>query len=272
VVGADGHRSTVAKLADVPADVGINERFLYWAYYRGAVLRGPGFNQVWRMPPHVAVATPTDDDLVLIGAFPVKSRLPEFQDDRAGALERFVAGLPDGPDLSGAERVSKVIGTPDYPPVKRNPVPRPGLALIGDAAMAGDPVPAVGCGWAFRSAEWLADATVPALREGGPRHVDIGLRGYRRAHRFAERHDRMDRDDAKALPPNPVQLAIRTAAVHDQEIARRVYLFAVRAVPVSGLLNPKVIARSLRVARRPASRPIVKTWRRDRSLTSPGTR
>ena len=31
----------------------------------------------------------------------------------------------------------------------------PGLALIGDAALATDPLFGVGCGWAFQSAEWL---------------------------------------------------------------------------------------------------------------------
>ena len=45
----------------------------------------------------------------------------------------------------------------------------PGLALIGDAALATDPLFGVGCGWAFQSAEWLADAVAPALaRRSGP--------------------------------------------------------------------------------------------------------
>ena len=38
----------------------------------------------------------------------------------------------------------------------RNPV-APGLALVGDAALATDPLFGVGCGWAFQTAEWLAD-------------------------------------------------------------------------------------------------------------------
>jgi flavin-dependent dehydrogenase len=35
---------------------------------------------------------------------------------------------------------------------------RPDLALVGDAALAADPLPGVGCGWAYQSAEWLAEA------------------------------------------------------------------------------------------------------------------
>ena len=56
----------------------------------------------------------------------------------------------------------------------------PGLALIGDAALATDPLFGVGCGWAFQSAEWLADAVAPAL--GGDESLDEGLRRYRRRH------------------------------------------------------------------------------------------
>ena len=64
VVAADGHRSPVAQLAGVPTDEGVNGRFLYWAY----------------------------------------ERLPAFRADPPGALEAFLAPLPDGPDLRGAER------------------------------------------------------------------------------------------------------------------------------------------------------------------------
>jgi len=39
----------------------------------------------------------------------------------------------------------------------------PGMALVGDAALAIDPLWGVGCGWALQSAEWLADSVAPAL-------------------------------------------------------------------------------------------------------------
>ena len=244
VIGADGHRSTVANLAGIKPNVAPNNRFLFWAYYRGVHMRGPGEGQLWMLDPDVAVCDRTDDGLVQIGVFPSKARLTEFCEDRLGAFERFVQALPDGPDLTGAVRVSKVLGTTDYPCVRRPPVPRPGLALIGDAATASDPVPAVGCGWAFRSAEWLADATAPALLGEGD--LQAALRRYRRAHRVIERYDTLARADARALPPNRVQRLIRTAAATDAEVARRLRLFSMRAGPPTVLLNPKVILRSLR--------------------------
>jgi 2-polyprenyl-6-methoxyphenol hydroxylase-like FAD-dependent oxidoreductase len=256
VVGADGHRSPVAAMAGVAEDVAPNERFGFWAYYRGVVRRGPGRNQVWHLDPDVGIVVATDDGLTMLVAFPSKARLEEFRGDRAAALEAFVAALPDGPDLAGAERVSKVIGMTDYPCVKRDPNPRRGLVLVGDAAITGDPTPAVGCGWAFRAAEWLVEATAPALRSGGD--LDRALAGYRKALRFVERHDAIGRQDARARPMNRLQRTIRLAAAHDRTVARATYLFAMRAVPVTGLLNPRVILRSLLVARwvrRSAARP-----------------
>jgi 2-polyprenyl-6-methoxyphenol hydroxylase-like FAD-dependent oxidoreductase len=193
---------------------------------------------------------PTDDDLTLLGAFPTKMLVEEFERDRLGAIERFFAELPDAPDLSGAERASKAVGTSDYPMVRRPANPRPGLALVGDAATTSDPVPAVGCTWAFCGAEWLADSTVPALQ--GRTSLRAGLRTYEGRHRFIARHDRLIRADARGGRPNPAQRAIRRAAVHDPEIASRLGRFSMRAAPVSVLVNPATVARAIRTARRSA--------------------
>jgi hypothetical protein len=40
-----------------------------------------------------------------------------------------------------------------------------------------------GCGWAFQSAEWLADAVACALQSGGVGEVDVGAHSYQRKHR-----------------------------------------------------------------------------------------
>ncbi|MGW0803417.1 NAD(P)/FAD-dependent oxidoreductase [Nonomuraea sp. NPDC002799] len=249
VVAADGHRSPVARLAGVADDVAPNERFGWWAYYRGVVPNGPGGNQIWSLDPDVGILIRTDDDLHMLVAFPAKARLGDFQADRPATLERFIAALPDAPDLSSAERVSKVIGTNDYPCVRRDPVPRPGLVLVGDAAITGDPTPAVGCGWAFRAAEWLVESTAAALRDGSD--PAAGLAGYRRALRFIEAHDRIGRQDARARPANPVQRLITKAALRDPELGRRVYLFSMRATPVKALLNPGTVFRALWAVMRP---------------------
>ncbi|WP_431894995.1 NAD(P)/FAD-dependent oxidoreductase [Nonomuraea sp. bgisy101] len=249
VVGADGHRSPVAQVAGVPEDVAPNERFGLWAYYRGVVPRGPAASQIWSLDPDVGILVRTDHDLHMLVAFPAKARLAEFQADRAGALERFMACLPDAPDLSSAERVSKVIGTNDYPCVRRDPAPRPGLVLVGDAAITGDPTPAVGCGWAFRAAEWLVESTAPALLDGGD--LEAGVAVYRQALEFIVEHDRIGRRDALARPANPAQKLVTKAAHRDRELARRVYLFSMRAIPAAGLVSARTLLRAVWGAIRP---------------------
>jgi menaquinone-9 beta-reductase len=243
IVGADGHHSTVARLAHVAEQQAPNRRFLFWTYYEGATMRGPGDGQVWALDPDGAACLRVDEGQTLVGVFPTKDRLPEFTADRLAAFDRFVERLPDGPAVTGARRVSNLVGTTDYPCIRRDPTPRKGLALIGDAATASDPVPAVGCGWAFRSAAWLTDATTEALRDGGD--LSRALRSYRRAHRFIERYDDLGRREALAKPANALQRAVRAAAVSDPDIARRVALFGMRAAKPSILLNPAVAARAL---------------------------
>jgi 2-polyprenyl-6-methoxyphenol hydroxylase-like FAD-dependent oxidoreductase len=196
----------------------------------------------------VAIVVPTDDGLTMLVAFPTKARLTEFQSDRVGALERYIRQLPDGPDLSGAERVSKLIGMTDYPCVRRDPTPAPGLFLVGDAAVTGDPQPAVGCGWAFRGADWLADSLTPALQGSVP--MRSAAAAYRRKLRFILRHDRLARQAALGRPANAVQRALMRAAAVDPDIGRRAYLFAMRATPVSGLLNPGTVARAMLISGR----------------------
>jgi menaquinone-9 beta-reductase len=241
VVGADGYRSKTAELAGVPEDVLDNQRFGVMAYYRGVTNRGPGTAQVWS-GADVGIHTPTDDGLTLVAAFPHRRHLDEFRPDPAAALERFLTKLPDAPDLSDAERASKVSQAYTYPQIRRDPTPRPGLALIGDAATTGDPVPAVGCGWAFRSGEWLADATIPALH--GEINLQRGLRRYRRAHRFIDRHDDLCRAESRAQPPGRADRLVVSAMQHDPRLQRSIYLWRMRAIPVAAVQNPATLSRA----------------------------
>src|SRR5206468_1508689 len=98
---------------------------------------------------HDAVSLLTADDRPVGGAH--RWRLPELRADREGGYARMLAGLPDAPDLSQAERVSKLIGKLEMPNVMR-PGARRGVAFVGDAAVASDPLAGVGCGFAFQSA------------------------------------------------------------------------------------------------------------------------
>ena len=182
VVGADGKSSTVAEKAGLPAKEWPNGRFGYFAHYRGVEVADGRSGQFWQRPPD-AVYTFVNDGVVLLAAMPGKARLPEFEEDREAALLRMFEGLPDAPDLSRAERVSDVVGTKDYPSITRRRIVAPGVALAGDAAMVGDPLWGVGCGFALQAGGWLADALAPALTRGSATEVDRALNGYARTHR-----------------------------------------------------------------------------------------
>src|SRR4051794_18238692 len=154
VVAADGRGSPTARYARVPARVKAHGRFGYFAHFRGARIAS-GKSQLWFLDPDMGFAFPNDGGITVIGCMPHRERLAEFRADPEAALMRFIAHLPDGPDMSEAERVRPVVGKLDLPNTARPPAAR-GMAFVGDAAQASDPLGGVGCGWAVQSGGWLA--------------------------------------------------------------------------------------------------------------------
>src|SRR3954468_3982349 len=183
VVGADGRDSHTARLAGVRARVKRHDRFGYYAYYKNLPLVSGDRTLFWFLDPDIAYAFPQDDGLTLLAVFQTKDRASWFKRDLEGNLEAFFEGLPNAPDIARGERVSKVMGRLDVPNTMR-PAGLPALAFVGDAAMAADPLWGVGCGFAFQSGEWLADAVGAPLAAGAAdAQVDEALAGYRKEHR-----------------------------------------------------------------------------------------
>ena len=179
LVGADGRDSQIVKLAGVKEKTLPHDRFAYGSYFEGAQIDGAPDGRIWMTDPQWAAAFPTDGGLTFYAAMPTKDRLPEFKRDPEGALVSFIADLPEAPPILESRRVDDVIGKIEMPNRVRRTV-APGLALVGDAALATDPLFGVGCGWAFQSGEWLADSVGPALR--GEEPLERGLKRYRRRH------------------------------------------------------------------------------------------
>jgi 2-polyprenyl-6-methoxyphenol hydroxylase-like FAD-dependent oxidoreductase len=254
VVGADGRNSTVASLAGAREQRAANGRFCYMAYFTGVRLPDPSRARFWALDPDVAIVSPNDDGIALLAVFLHKRRLPEFRADRERAFREVFARLPDPPDLAVAGRVDKMVGYTDYGIVRRQVTPRPGLALVGDAALTCDPVMAIGCGFALQSAAWLADATAPAL--AGEESLRAGLRRYRREHRHRlNGHHRMLTADARARPFNPVQRLLFSAAARDARTAATLHRYSERSLPPRRLLSPRVLARAGHVNARTRGAP-----------------
>jgi 2-polyprenyl-6-methoxyphenol hydroxylase-like FAD-dependent oxidoreductase len=251
VVGADGNSSRVAQLANLDGKATPNRRFGYYAGYRG-VRTPPGMSHaLWLKEPDVAYFFNNDDDVTILACFLDKEKLPEFRDDRETALLAKIADLPDGPDISGAERVTDVIGTTDYPLITRRRFVADGVALIGDAAMTGDPVWGVGCGWAFQSAEWLADAVAPVLAAGSDDEIDSATRRYQWKHRRKlALHQLMSVDFSQKREFNPLINLLVAGAARDPKVADRFFDFGTRNRSPLVLFSPLLLARAAIAARR----------------------
>ncbi len=260
VVGADGRNTRVAELAGLRLRTKPNGRFGYFAYYRDLPLKSGSHAQLWFLEPDIAYAMPGDDGLTLVAAMPARAKLPEWKADVEQNMLDLFERLPDGPTLKAARRVSPFLGMVEAPE-KLHKVARPGLALIGDAALAADPLWGVGCGWALQSAEWLAEAVGGAFAE--PVQLDQTLENYRRRHRRElALHEFLIGDYASGRAFNPLEKLMYSAAARDAVCADGLVAFGARCIGVAEFLSPAAMARSAwvnmrhlakeKLARRPA--------------------
>lgn len=216
-IGADGRDSKVAELSEVPVKTYPHNRIAYGGYFEGPAPKHSPDSTIWFLDPHWAAAFPTDSNLTFYAAMPTKDRLPEFKRDPEAALIRFVADVPEAPPIRDSRAVEPVLGKIEMTNRMRKPV-APGLALVGDAALATDPLFGVGCGWAFQSAEWLSDAVLPALQ--GSESLEQGLERYRRRHgRELGVHAFLIHDYATGRPMSAIERLMFSAGARDPRAA-----------------------------------------------------
>lgn len=240
VVAADGRDSRLARLARVPGRVKPHGRFFYWSYWRG-VPPATTRSKMWLLDPHCAYMFPNEDDLTVVLVAPHRDRLREFRADLEGAYHRMINALPDAPDLRSASQESKLLGKLELPNVFRAAA-RPGIAFIGDAALAADPLWGVGCGWAFQSADWLVEETADALISRGD--LDAALRRYRRVHRRRLLpHYMMITDIASGRPISPIERRLYRSVAHDRVVRAAFEEVGSRRRSPARMLDPRVLAR-----------------------------
>lgn len=248
-VGADGRDSRLAEMAEVPVKKYPNARFAYGGYFEGAAPKQAPDAVVWFMDPQWAAAFPTDEDLTFYAAMPTKQRLPEFKRSPSEALVRFLADVPDPPPIREGRQVGQVFGKIDMTSRLRRPV-APGLALVGDAALAADPLFGVGCGWAFQSSEWLRESVGPALQGAEP--LGKGLERYRRRHaRELNAHSFFLHDYSTGRRFNPAERLLFSAATRDRKTADILEDFATRRIRPQEML-PRAVPRAIAVNARHA--------------------
>jgi menaquinone-9 beta-reductase len=259
VVGADGRGSRVAKLAGVSRKTSPHGRFAYGGYFEGPAIAGAPDASVWFMDPQWAAAFPTDHGQTFYAVMPTKDRLPQFRSDPEAALKSFLSRVPDAPPILHSTPVElagtggkRVLGKLDMTNVAHAPT-APGVALVGDAALAIDPLVGVGCGWAVQSAEWLADSVAPALRGSEP--LARGLKRYRRRHaRALGSHAAMIRAYAGGRELDRGERLIFSGAACDERVARVFEAFATRNIGPVRMLSSAMPLALVAQARRGAQR------------------
>ncbi len=249
VVGADGRDSRIAELAGVQVKVKPHNRFAYGGYFEGPGPVGAPDGSIWMMDPQWAAAFPTDAGLTFYAAMPTKDRLPEFKRDPEKALMSWVADVPEAPPIREARLVSPVLGKLEMPNRVRTPI-APGLGLVGDAALATDPLFGVGCGWAFQTAEWLADSVAPALAGAEP--LQAGLERYHRRHTKGLRgHWTTIHDYASGRRMNAGERMTFAAAARDAKVAAVFDAFGTRRIG-PGQMAARAVPRAIVVNARHA--------------------
>ncbi len=250
VVAADGRYSPIARMADIEEVIRPNHRAAFFAYFRDLPLASGSVSQVWLVEGDVLYAFPNDDGVTLLAFMPYKDRLREIKSDLERNFRSCFESLPNAPDLSRAKRISPILGMLDVPNIARR-ASRPGLALIGDSAMASDPVSGGGVGWAFQSAEWLVDYAAGAIEDGGPARVDTALERYRKAHRSRlGPHHLAICDFSSRRKFNLLEKLFFSSAPYDHATARHFEAFGNREISLAKFLGPRALARAGWVALR----------------------
>jgi flavin-dependent dehydrogenase len=176
IIGADGMRSTIARLVGAPTYL---ERpalsGTYFSYWSGVRLE---HSTLWVRPYRTVVANPTNDGLVVVSVAWAHQDLARVRQDVAGSFLRTVEDIaPEFSDaLRAGTREERWAGAA-VPSFFRRPH-GPGWALVGDAGFTKDPCTAQGITDAFSSAELLATAVDDALR--GRRGWPEALADYQR--------------------------------------------------------------------------------------------
>jgi 2-polyprenyl-6-methoxyphenol hydroxylase-like FAD-dependent oxidoreductase len=185
IVGADGRTSQCARLSGAKESRVANQRFSYFSFYQHLPERYDGDTQVWIVDggESYAAAFPNDQDLILISAYLTNKHYSDWQGNIEGQYENYIRSLPDGPKIDQAQRVTPIYGMKKGDSILRTAAV-PGLALVGDAALAIDPLSGAGIALAIHSANLLSEQVSAALQSGEIEQIDKALGRYRRKHKF----------------------------------------------------------------------------------------
>lgn len=180
VIGADGRRSTVARLAGVQ-DAWLRRpsgRAAYYGYWSEGLPEWRRTAAQWRSGAELGTAFPCDGGLTLVLLQTPVARVPEFRGDPVAAYLATIESMPElAARLRGGELVGKVRSATDIASYFRESAGS-GLALAGDAGHFKDPVTAQGIRDALRYGRRLGEIAAPVLDD--PVRLDSAVSRWQR--------------------------------------------------------------------------------------------
>ncbi|MEU5089966.1 FAD-dependent monooxygenase [Streptomyces sp. NPDC021356] len=239
VIGADGMRSTVARLTAAPYTVRDTRlSCAYYTYWPDV----PADLELFERPGGWVAAVPTHDAATLVLAYFPQSRFEEVRADAYRAYrEQIRATAPALHErLAGREPVERLHGSGDQQNFFRRAA-GPGWVLVGDAAHHKDSITARGISDAFWQVERLVEAVSGTL-EGDPLRLDAALDRYAEdcAAQLAPGYEATL--GVARLDPHEQRLSLLRAVQSDPELTA-IYLDMVAGITSAGALyTPRLLA------------------------------
>jgi len=224
VIGADGRRSTVAKLVgalDRPLRESPSGRACFFAYWKDGRSELRHVGAQWRVGDLLGTAFPCDDGRLLSLLQPPVSIADEFRgkNKQAAYLEMIekIPGLAER--LQGCELDSRVLSATDITSYFRRSS-GPGWALPGDSGHFKDPVTAQGIRDAIRYGRLLGETLAPVVGRDD-RSVDAAVREWA----WMREKDcigiyQLTNDFARGAAATPLEFEVYRRAARDPEYAR----------------------------------------------------
>jgi flavin-dependent dehydrogenase len=229
VVGADGMRSSIARMVAAPTYLERPaRRGIYFTYWSGVPVDEV---KLYSRPYRSVVTFPTHDDLTVVS---VNWVIDDYRAVRRDIASHYFAAVSQiAPELAErlrtATREERWIGT-TTPGYFRRPY-GPGWALVGDAGYLKDPCTARGITDAFEHAELLAGAIHDGLTRRRPFEVALAAYERRRNDAVMPMYEFTDAT-AGLQPPTPQSQALFASFLEDRALFERFLGVFAGTVPV----------------------------------------
>lgn len=177
VIGADGRRSTIARLVGATEHHSWpNQRMMAFAYYEDTHDDERELAMQWRDGDDLVTVFPCDGGQAIALLMPPVHRAEDFRADAEAAFDAVVKRIPAFAErLRGCSRLGKIRTSVSHPSYFRHSH-GPGWALAGDAGHFKDPVTAQGIRDALLFGRLLGEAVAPYLDD--ERALDAALAAW----------------------------------------------------------------------------------------------